>query len=123
MKPTGCHRRQWILCREAHLADVQMSVLLLRAHHASLAKRGPHNALCRRGVPHYKGGTARWRLYYPGYPRFLLVNLQLPIPILWRRIHRRIVHLDLKALLTAMVPYIRLRLAEGPCIIREALDL
>ena len=81
-----------------------MSVLLLRAHHASLAKRGPHDALSRRGVPHYKWGTARWRLYDPGYPRFLLVHLQLPIPILWRRIHRRIVHLDLKEQLTAIVP-------------------
>jgi hypothetical protein len=39
------------------------------------------------------------------------------------RVHLSIVHLDLKALLTAIVPYIRLRLAEGPRIIREALDL
>ena len=51
------------------------------------------------------------------------MHLKLPIPILWRRAHKSIVHLDLKELLTKMVPYIRLRLAEGPRIIREALDL
>ena len=79
-----------------------MSVLLLWAHHASLAKRGPHDALCRLGVPHYKRGTARWRLYDPWYSRFLLVDLQLPIPVLRRRIHRRVVHLDLEELLTGM---------------------
>ena len=78
-----------------------MSVLLLWAHHASLAKRGPHDALCRLGVPHYKRGTARWRLYDPWYSRFLLVDLQLPIPVLRCRIHWRVVHLDLKVLLTA----------------------
>jgi len=102
MYQTGRHRWEWILSWEAHLADVQMSVLLLRAHHASLAKRGPHYALRRLRVPHYKGGTARRRLYDPWYSRFLLVHLQLPIPILWRRIHRRVVHLDLRVLLTAM---------------------
>jgi len=102
MWQTGRHRGEWILSWEVHLADVQMSVLLLRAHHASLAKRGPHDALCRLGVPHHKRGTARWRLYDPWYSKFLLMHLQLPIPVLRRRIHRWVVHLDLEELLTGM---------------------
>ena len=115
MKPTGCPRGQWILSRQAHLTYVKMSVLLLRAHHATLAQRCPHDALRCRGVPHYKRSTARWRLYDPRYPRLLLVHLQLAIPVLWHRIRGWIVHLDLKALLAAamVIAVVHLHLNEA----------